>query len=222
MIYFGVGLTIAQWVVVFQSFFIASVLLIFWIYLPMIWGAPWIPISLRTADKMLRMADVRPGQTVVDLGAGDGRLVLLAARKYKANARGVEIDPLRVLTANLVIRMLGLRGKAHVRWGNLHRFNFDGADVVTVFLMQGTNQTLKDRLEKNLRPGAKVVSHLYSMSGWTPIALDDRRGIFVYEIGKTSGEIDTKFYLTSFPGCASRTPKEYPAIESGVPGGCTC
>jgi hypothetical protein len=87
-----------------------------------------------------------------------------------------------------------LQGKAHVHWGNLHRFNFADADVVTVYLMQGTNQKLKDRLERNLRPGARVVSHLYSMSGWTPIALDDRRGIFVYEIGKTSGEIDTKFY----------------------------
>jgi SAM-dependent methyltransferase len=188
------GLTIANWVIVFQSFLIASLLLILWIYLPMFWGAPWIPIGLRTADRMLRMAEVHPGQTVVDLGAGDGRMVILAARKYKARVKGVEIDPLRVLAANLGIRMFGLRGKAHVRWGNLHRFDFTGADVVTLFLMQGTNQTLKDRLEKTLRPGAKVVSHLFSMSGWTPVALDDRHGIFVYEIGNTTGEIETKFY----------------------------
>jgi SAM-dependent methyltransferase len=188
------GFTIANWVIVFQSFLIASLLLILWIYLPMFWGAPWIPIGLRTADRMLRMAEVQPGQTVVDLGAGDGRMLILAARKYKARVQGVEIDPLRVLAANLSIRMFGLRGKAYVRWGNLHRFDFTGADVVTLFLMQGTNQTLKDRLEKTLRPGAKVVSHLFSMSGWTPVALDDRHGIFVYEIGNTTGEIETKFY----------------------------
>jgi SAM-dependent methyltransferase len=188
------GFTIAGWVIAFQSFLIASLLLILWIYLPIFWGAPWIPVSLRTADRMLRMAETQPGQTVIDLGAGDGRLVVLAARKYKARAIGVEIDPLRTLAANAIIRLLGLQGKAQVRWGNLHRFNVSGADVVALYLMQGTNQKLKESLEKSLRPGAKVVSYMFSMSGWTPVALDDRHGIFVYEIGNTSGEIETKFY----------------------------
>jgi SAM-dependent methyltransferase len=188
------GFTIANWVIIFQAFLGASLLLILWIYLPIFWGAPWLMVSLRTADRMLRMAEVKPGQTVIDLGAGDGRLVILAAWKYKTKAMGVEIDPLRVLAANLGIGLLGLRGKARVRWGNLHRENLAGADVVTLYLMQGTNRKLKDKLEKALLPGAKVVSHLFSMSGWTPVALDDRRGIFVYEIGRTTGEIDTKFY----------------------------
>jgi hypothetical protein len=188
------GFTIANWVIIFQAFLGASLLLILWIYLPIFWGAPWLMVSLRTADRMLRMAEVKPGQTVIDLGAGDGRLVILAAWKYKTKAMGVEIDPLRVLAANLGIGLLGLRGKARVHWGNLHRENLAGADVVTLYLMQGTNRKLKDNLEKALLPGAKVVSHLFSMSGWTPVALDDRRGIFVYEIGRTTGEIDTKFY----------------------------
>jgi SAM-dependent methyltransferase len=188
------GFTIAGWVIVFQSFLIASLLLILWIYLPIFWGAPWIPVSLRTADRMLRMAETQPGQTVIDLGAGDGRLVVLAARKYRARAIGVEIDPLRTLAANAIIRLLGLQGKAQVHWENLRRFNVSGADVVALYLMQGTNQKLKESLEKSLRPGAKVVSYMFSMSGWTPVALDDRHGIFVYEIGNTSGEIETKFY----------------------------
>jgi SAM-dependent methyltransferase len=188
------GFTIAGWVIVFQSFLIASLLLMLWIYLPIFWGAPWIPVSLRTADRMLRMAETQPGQTVIDLGAGDGRLVVLAARKYRARAIGVEIDPLRTLAANAIIRLLGLQGKAQVHWGNLRRFNVSGADVVALYLMQGINQKLKESLEKSLRPGAKVVSYMFSMSGWTPVALDDRHGIFVYEIGNTSGEIETKFY----------------------------
>jgi predicted RNA methylase len=181
-------------VIVFQAFLIASLLLTLWIYLPIFWGAPWVPISLRVANKMLVMADVQPGQTVVDLGAGDGRLIFLAARKFKARAIGVEIDPLRCLVANLGILVLGLRGKAKVHWGNMHRFSVAGADVVALYLLQGTNQVLKENLEKSLRPGAKVVSHTFSMSGWTPVALDDRNGIFVYEIGNTEGEINTKFY----------------------------
>ncbi len=191
---FSSGFTISTWVIVFQSVLIASLLLMLWVYLPIFWGAPWIPVSLRVANRMLVMAEVKPGQTVVDLGAGDGRLVLLAARKFKARAFGVEIDPLRCLAAKAFLLALGLRDKAQVRWGNLRRYDFSGADVVTLYLMQGTNQSLKGRLERSLRPGAKVVSHLFSMSGWTPVALDDRNGIFVYEIGKTSGEIETKFY----------------------------
>jgi SAM-dependent methyltransferase len=186
--------TISTWVILCQSFIIASFLLALWVYLPLFWGAPWIPISLRAANRMLVMADVRPGQTVVDLGAGDGRLVVLAARKFKARAIGVEIDPLRSLAANFLILALGLRGKARVAWGNLRAFDISGADVVTLFLLQGTNTGLKERLERSLRPGAKVVSHLFSMSGWTPVALDDRNGIFMYEIGNTEGEIETKFY----------------------------
>jgi hypothetical protein len=184
----------AHWVIVIQAFFIASFLLILWVYLPVFWGAPWIPSSLRTADRMLQLAGVQPGQTVIDLGAGDGRVVILAARNYKARAIGVEIDPIRVLAGRIGVLLLGLRGKADLRWQNLNRCTVTGADVVTLFLMQGTNQKLKERLETGLRPGAKVVSHLFSMSGWTPVALDERHGIFVYEIGKTTGEIDTKIY----------------------------
>jgi hypothetical protein len=63
-----------------------------------------------------------------------------------------------------------------------------------LYLLQGTNQTLKASLEESLRPGAKIVSHVFSMSGWTPVALDERHGIFVYEIGRTGDDILTKFY----------------------------
>jgi hypothetical protein len=63
---------------------------------------------------------------------------------------------------------------------------------VVVYLLQGTNQRLKERLQKQLRDGARVVSHSFSMSGWAPIAIDDRKGIFVYEIGNTAQDVWTK------------------------------
>jgi predicted RNA methylase len=188
------GFFLSHWVIVSQSVFIASLILIVWVYLPVLWGAPWVPGSWRVINRMLELADVKPGQKVVDLGAGDGRIVILAARKFKAVAVGVEIDPFRWMIANLWILLLGLRGKAQVRLGDMRRFPTDGADVVTLYLLQGTNQTLKDSLEKSLRPGAKVVSHTFSMSGWNPVALDDRRGIFVYEIGNTGEDVQTRMY----------------------------
>jgi len=184
----------AHWIVIMQGVFIASLVLILWVYLPIFWGAPWIPGPFRMVNRMLELAEIKPGQTVIDLGAGDGRIVILAARKYKARGIGVEIDPFRCLIANIWIAFRGLRGKAEVLLGDMRRFPVDGADVVTLYLMQGTNQKLKARLAESLKPGAKVVSHSFSMSGWTPVAIDTRYGIFVYEIGRTNEEIDTKVY----------------------------
>jgi SAM-dependent methyltransferase len=185
---------VSHWVIVMQGVFIASLIVILWVYLPILWGAPWIPGSFRVIYRMLELAEVKPGQRVIDLGAGDGRIVVLAARKFKAKAAGVEIDPFRWMIANLWILIAGLRGKAAVRLGDLRRFPVAGADAVTLCLLQGTNQKLKEILAKSLRPGAKVVSHNYSMSGWTPAAIDTRFGIFVYEIGRTGGDTETKIY----------------------------
>jgi ribosomal protein L11 methylase PrmA len=162
-------------------------------YLSTLWGAPWAPTSLATVDQMLRLANVQPGQTMVDLGAGDGRIVVRAARRFGARSIGVEIDPVRCLIANGIVRLLGLRRVAHVEYGNMFDFDLGQADVVTLYLLQGTNQRLKDRLAEQLRPGTKVVSHVFSFSGWTPVAIDEGKRIFVYEIGNTGSKVRTRF-----------------------------
>jgi tRNA A58 N-methylase Trm61 len=136
---------------------------------------------------MLRMASVQPGQKVVDLGAGDGRIVIAAALWFKARAVGVEIDPIRCTIANTLIRLLRLRARAHVQYGDLFEFDLADADVVTLYLWPSTNQRLRSRLLKQLRPGARVVSYRFAFYGWTPIAPDDRADneILVYEIGQS-------------------------------------
>lgn len=183
---------VSHWVIFIQAVFAASLLLILWVYLPVLWGAPWVPGRLPDIRRMLELAEVKPGQMVVDLGAGDGRIVITAARTFRARAAGVEIDPLRWVLANLGIRILGLRDQAIVRLGNMRSFPVEGADVVTLYLLKGINQELRDHLQKSLRPGARVVSHTCSISGWTPTVLDERRGIFVYEIGRTGEDTQTR------------------------------
>jgi protein-L-isoaspartate O-methyltransferase len=162
-----------------------------WIYLPVAWGAPWMAAPLRTVKRMLQMADVQPGQRVVDLGAGDGRIVIAAALRFKAEAVGVEIDPVRCTIANTLIRLLGLRDRAHVHCGNLFEFDLADADVVMLYLWPSTNQRLRSRLLKQLRPGAKVVSFKFPFYGWTPIDADGRKGngILVYEIGHSEPDL---------------------------------
>jgi precorrin-6B methylase 2 len=177
--------TIAQWVLLTQIILGVSIFAVLWSYLPIAWGAPWVPSSPSTIRKMLSMAALQPGQVLVDLGAGDGRIVMTAARQFKAQAIGVEIDPIRCAIANGLIVLTGLRGKARVICGNISSYDCRDADVVTLYLLQNTNQKLKEQLSQQLKPGAKVVSHTFSMEGWASIAIDDDKGIFVYEIGNT-------------------------------------
>jgi cyclopropane fatty-acyl-phospholipid synthase-like methyltransferase len=138
---------------------------------------------------MLRLADVQPGQRVVDLGAGDGRIVIAAALLFKAHAVGVEIDPIRCLLANTLIFLLGLRDRAHVYYGNMFEFDLVGADVVTLYLWPSTNQRFRQRLTEQLRPGAKVVSFKFTFYGWTPISPDGSKDIYLYEIGNTEPDM---------------------------------
>ena len=162
-------------------------------YLSTLWGAPWAPTAVATVDQLLRLADVQPGETVVDLGAGDGRIVVRAARRFGALGIGVELDPLRWLVANLGIWVRGLEGRARVVHANMYNYDLSDADVVTLYLLQGTNQRIKERLAQQLRSGARVVSHAFSMEGWTPTIIDERRRLFVYEIGRTGPEVRTEF-----------------------------
>jgi hypothetical protein len=155
-----------------------------WAYLSTPWGAPWLPSSFAASRKMLEMANIKPGELVVDLGAGDGRVVVLAAMKYDAQAIGIEIDPIRCLIANLVIILLGLRKKAHVYYGNFFSFDITSANVVVLYLLRSTNQHLKKKLAKELRIGTRIVSNSFAISGWSPSDYDKRRKVLLYKIGK--------------------------------------
>lgn len=180
---------IAYWPLAVQIVLGLTAILYVWIYLPLLWGALWLPTPRRIVDKMLRLADVQPGQKVVDLGAGDGRIVIAAARSFKARSVGVEIDPLRCLLANTRIHLLGLRDRAHVYYGNMYDLDLRDADVVTLYLWPETNERLKARLLEQMRPQARVVTYRFSMVGWIPLRPQDGDGIYLYEISSAEPDI---------------------------------
>jgi cyclopropane fatty-acyl-phospholipid synthase-like methyltransferase len=149
---------------------------------PTRFGAPWLPSSRRDIRGMLALAGVEPDEVVYDLGSGDGRVLITAARDFDARAVGIEIDPLRMAWSRLRVRMLGLGDRVTVIWGNLFNEDVSDADVVVVFLRQDTNVKLLRKLQRELRPGARVVSNTFVFPGWKTAAIDREAHLFLYRI----------------------------------------
>lgn len=143
-------------------------------------GAPWVPTSMSMVHKMLQLAEVGPEDTVYDLGCGDGRTVVAAARRYGARAVGVEIDPLRYLWCQMLISVLGLRDHVKIVYGNFFKQDLSGADVVTCYLLQNTNDKLREKLKRELRPGARVVSNTFTFPGMQPARKDEDARLYEF------------------------------------------
>lgn len=152
--------------------------------------APYVPSPQPIVERMLDAAALKPGETLFDLGCGDGRILITAARKFRAKAVGVELSDRLVSQAKDAIRGGKLEDMASVIHGNLLEVDLSSADVVTLYLLTESNAKLKPRLEKFLKPGARVVSHDFEIKGWKPVRVEEvaahRRAhkIYVYEIGK--------------------------------------
>jgi SAM-dependent methyltransferase len=149
--------------------------------------APYVASPARVVDRMLELATIRPGETVYDLGSGDGRVLIAAVQKYKAKAVGVEISPKLVSDAKARIERAGISDQAHVIEGDLLKTDLTGADVVIIYLATSLNEELRPRLEKFLKPGARVISHDYAVPGWKAAKTDYSLGaqkhrIYVYEM----------------------------------------
>ena len=162
---------------------IALVILLVSIIWPIVIGSPWTPISRGAMRKMLDMTEVGPKDTLFDLGSGDGRIVIEAASRNRARAVGIEADPLRVLWSRLKIARLGLQDHARIIQGNFFHQDISEATIVTLFLMQGTNQRLKPKLQRELKPGTRVVSHAWTFEGWSPTKTDAEDRVYVYVMG---------------------------------------
>lgn len=149
--------------------------------------APYVASPARVVDRMLELANIKPGETLYDLGCGDGRILITAVQKYKVKAVGVEISPKLVAKARASIEKAGLQNEARVIQGDVLTADPTGADVVYLYLSTRLNEQLRPRLEAHLKPGARVVSHDYPVPGWKPAKVEETEGsqrhmIFLYEM----------------------------------------
>jgi ribosomal protein L11 methylase PrmA len=142
-------------------------------------GAPWVPTSMSMVHKMLIMAEVGPEDLVYDLGCGDGRIIITAARRYGAQAVGFENDPLRYLWCQMLISVFGLRDRVKIVYGNFFKQDISEADVVTCYLIQSTNLKLEKKLKQELSPGTRVVSNRFSFPGLYKVRQDGEAKLYL-------------------------------------------
>lgn len=130
--------------------------------------APYYPTPAFIVQKMLELSELKAGEKLFDLGSGDGRILIMAAQEFKADATGVELDKDLYRQSTDRIARLGLEKRARVIHGDILRQDYSSADVITVYLLPTSNDAVRPLLEKQVKPGARVVCHDFDMSGWTP------------------------------------------------------
>ena len=151
--------------------------------------APYVSTPQSVVEAMLRLADVRKEDVIYDLGCGDGRMVITAARSFGARGVGIDIDPRRIEEANASARFVGVSDRARFVVQDLFKTDFSEASVVTLYLFPELNAKLLPKLRGELRPGTRIVSHQFGIGDWKP------------ERSETawSGTLDHQIYLWTVP-----------------------
>jgi trans-aconitate methyltransferase len=154
------------------------------------YDVPYVPTPPEVVDEMLRLAGVRSGDILYDLGCGDGRIVIAAARKFGTRGVGIDLDPQRIEESRRAAKEAGVDGGLEFRLQDVMKADIRRATVVTLYLLPESNALLRPLLEEQLKPGTLVVSHNYSIPGWEDkevnyVTLQDGTGqdhtIFVYK-----------------------------------------
>jgi SAM-dependent methyltransferase len=166
---------------------------------------PFVPTPNETITEMLKLAEIGPGDVLFDLGSGDGRILIAAAKYYGIRAIGIEIDPGRVLLAQTNARQAGVDHLVSILQGDFFQVNFSEASVITMYLLTRVNEKLRPKLWRELKPGCRIVSHRFDMSGWKPNKMVGDKPVYCWVIPSDS---------KSAPDCASPSCPKTPGRES--------
>ncbi len=141
---------------------------------------PFVPTPENVVAEMLKLADLKNGDFLIDLGSGDGRIVITAAQKYKVKGIGVDINPERIKEANENARKAAVTDMVAFHENDLFKENISKASVVTLYLLPDVNIRLRPKLLKELKPGSRIVSHDFDMGSWKPLKTVELDGHRVY------------------------------------------
>jgi ribosomal protein L11 methylase PrmA len=140
----------------------------------------FVPTPQEVVEDMLRLANVRKGDVLYDLGSGDGRIAITAAKKYGVKATGIDIDPERIREAQQNAKKAGVTDLVQFKQEDLFQANFKDATVVTLYLLPDLNVKLRPKLWNELKPGTRIVSHQFDMGKWKPEKTLESEGRTIY------------------------------------------
>lgn len=147
-------------------------------------GAPWVPTRKKDIERFLKLAEIKPGQKMYDLGCGDGRLVC-AAGNAGAKAQGFELSLLPFILANIQCLFKKRKSQIKISYRDIWSTNLNDADIIYFFLMPKVYPKLKAKLEKELKKGAKVIAYVWPIKGWIPLKVDtlnDHPNLYLYQL----------------------------------------
>jgi hypothetical protein len=152
---------------------------------------PYVPTPPQVVKRMLELAKVGKDDFVIDLGSGDGRIAIAAAKDFGARSLGVDLDPQRISEANENASKAGVTDRVTFRQQNLFDTEIKDANAITMYLLSSVNLQLRPRLLDELRPGTRLVSHAFGMAAWQPDAHEkvDNRDVFLWIVpAKAAGQ----------------------------------
>ena len=155
----------------------------------------YVPTPQTVVNRMLELADVKSSDFVIDLGCGDGRMVVTAAQKYGASGFGVDINPVRINEANENAKKANVTDKVNFKVANLFEESMAKADVMTMYLLTEINLRLRPKILEELKPGARVVSHAFGMGDWKPDVEEvvDGKQVYLWHVpAKVGGKWEVK------------------------------
>jgi SAM-dependent methyltransferase len=141
---------------------------------------PYVPTPEEVVDAMLKLGEVKKGDVLYDLGSGDGRIVIAAAKRYGVRGTGIDINPERIAEANENAKREQVTDKVRFLNQDLFEANISDASVVTLYLLPSINLKLRPKLWKDLKPGTRIVSHSFDMGDWEPEKKIEVDGRYLY------------------------------------------
>ena len=166
-------------------------LALLWILVPAIYGLPSKPTQLNRIRKALQLVDLKKDEVFYDLGAGDGRVLLIAAQEFEAKAVGVEVGPVQCAVIWLKIIRSGLKSRIQIRMENFYKTNLSEADVVFIYGTSREVVKLTAYLPGQMKPGSRLVSISADFPEWEPSGFDEKDLIFVYNMPPKQGSLTT-------------------------------
>lgn len=155
---------------------------------------PYVPTPQDVVERMLELAQVKKGDVVYDLGSGDGRIVITAAKKYGVKAIGFEIDPERIKESRENIKKEGVENLVEIRDQDIRTVDLSPATVLTMYLLPEVNLMVRPNIWKQMKPGSRVVSHDFDMADWKPakeVQIKDKSGwdhtLYLWTVDKNVG-----------------------------------